>query len=105
MKTFDLDHVTRALIIATAAAWSVGAAAQGAQPAPGTPPSAQQPGTAISPTMQAAFKKADADGDGKVSRDEGAKAGMAGDKFDSLDRNRDGSLDIAEFSVSMAPTK
>lgn len=101
MKTFDLDNVARALIIATASAWSVGAAAQGAQPAqPGTPPSAQQqPGAGVSPAMQAAFKRADADGDGKVTRDEAAKAGMAADKFAALDKNGDGALDIAEFSA------
>jgi EF hand len=107
MKRFDLDNVSRALIIATATAWSMGVAAQGAQPAqpsqpsqpaqPGTP-SAQQPGTAVSPAMQAAFKRADADGDGKISRDEAAKAGMAADKFGALDKNGDGMLDIVEFS-------
>jgi EF hand len=101
MKRFHLDHVTRALIIATASAWSLGAVAQGAQPAqPGTPPAAQQPGAVISPAVQAAFKKADADGDGRVSRDEASKAGMAADKFDLFDKNKDGLLDIGEFSAA-----
>ena len=107
MKRFDPHNVTRALILATASAWSLGVAAQGAQPAqpgtppsaqPGTPPAAQQPAT-VSPAMQAAFKRADADGDGKLSRDEAAKAGMAGDKFVVLDKNNDGMLDLIEFSA------
>ncbi|MCW5664940.1 MAG: EF-hand domain-containing protein [Piscinibacter sp.] len=48
---------------------------------------------------QAAFKKADANGDGKLSKDEAAKLPKIASMFDTLDQNKDGALDLAEFSA------
>jgi len=43
------------------------------------------------------FKDADANGDGKVSKQEAQKQPELSSKFSTLDKNRDGSLDRAEF--------
>jgi len=45
------------------------------------------------------FKDADANGDGKVSKQEAQKQPELSNKFSSLDKNRDGSLDRAEFAM------
>lgn len=56
--------------------------------------------TAVDPAAaQAAFKKADANGDGKLSKDEAAKVPKIASMFDRLDQNKDGALDLAEFSA------
>ena len=48
---------------------------------------------------EAAFTKADANGDGKVSKDEAAKLPAIAAKFDMLDKDKDGSLTLAEFAA------
>ena len=45
------------------------------------------------------FKDADANGDGKVSRQEAQQQPELSNKFSTLDKNRDGSLDRAEFAM------
>lgn len=49
--------------------------------------------------VEAAFAKADANGDGKVSKDEAAKMPEMSAKFDALDRDKDGVLTLAEFAA------
>lgn len=49
--------------------------------------------------VEAAFAKADANGDGKVSKDEAAKMPEISAKFEALDRDKDGSLTLAEFAA------
>lgn len=48
---------------------------------------------------EAAFTKADANGDGKVTKDEAAKMPEMAAKFDMLDRDKDGALSLAEFAA------
>ncbi len=52
--------------------------------------------------VEAAFAKADANGDGKVSREEAAKVAAIGTKFDTLDKDKDGVLTLAEFSAGFS---
>ncbi len=49
--------------------------------------------------MEGVFSKADANDDGQLSRDEAARLGVFGERFDALDSNRDGALDLEEFAV------
>ena len=49
--------------------------------------------------LEAAFTKADANGDGKLSREEAAKVPAIAAKFDALDKDKDGALTLAEFSA------
>jgi hypothetical protein len=99
------NRITRTLVAVTAAAWALGAAAQQppAQPAPPAPRPATQPGLqpapAASPDMMAAFKKADANGDGRITRDEAEKLPGMAERFDALDKNKDGALDLGEFAA------
>ena len=50
-------------------------------------------------TIEAAFAKADANADGKLSKDEAVKLPAIAAKFDALDKNKDGALDLAEFAA------
>ena len=55
--------------------------------------------------VEAAFTKADANGDGKVSKDEAAKLPAIATKFDALDKDKDGMLSMGEFMTAFeAPT-
>ena len=64
------------------------------------------------PDPEAAFKKLDTNGDGKLSKEEflaspGAKkdAAKAGERFSKLDKNGDGSLSLDEFKAGMGGKK
>ncbi|TXC67584.1 hypothetical protein FSC37_20500 [Piscinibacter aquaticus] len=49
--------------------------------------------------VEAAFAKADANGDGKITKVEAAKMPEIAAKFDALDKDKDGSLSLAEFAA------
>ena len=82
-----LQHTLAPLTLAIAAAFSLGAMAQMKQAA------------VDRAAIEAAFTKADANGDGKLSKEEAAKLPAIAAKFDMLDKNKDGVLDLAEFAA------
>jgi RNA polymerase sigma factor (sigma-70 family) len=45
----------------------------------------------------ALMRRADRNADGKISRDEASDAGRVGGEFDTIDANKDGSIDAAEY--------
>ena len=49
--------------------------------------------------LEAAFTKADANADGKLSKEEAMAVPAVGAKFAELDKNKDGFLTLAEFST------
>jgi hypothetical protein len=49
--------------------------------------------------IEAAFTKADANADGKLSKEEAAMVPAVGAKFAELDKNKDGFLSLAEFAA------
>ena len=49
--------------------------------------------------IEGAFAKADANGDGKITKDEAVKMPEISAKFDALDKDRDGALTLAEFAA------
>jgi EF hand len=53
----------------------------------------------------AAFKKADANSDGKLSKTEAAALPAIAARFDELDADKDTFLTMAEFSAAMAAPK
>lgn len=48
---------------------------------------------------EAAFGRADANADGKLSKEEAAKLPAISAKFDDLDKNKDGALTLDEFAL------
>ena len=53
--------------------------------------------------MEAAFSRADADGDGKVSKEEAGRLPAIAVKFDLLDKDQDGTLTLSEFAAGYSP--
>ena len=56
-------------------------------------------------TAEAAFQRADADKDGKLSKAEAAKLPAVAARFDELDADKDGSLSMAEYMAGVATMK
>ncbi len=83
-------------IAALAAALPLAALAQQAQPGQPAQP-AQQP---ASSTPEIAFMRADANGDGKLSKAEAARLPAVAAKFDALDKDKDGMLSMGEYMVA-----
>jgi Ca2+-binding EF-hand superfamily protein len=79
------------LPIAAAMALSAPLAALAQNPAAPTP-------------AEATFKRVDANADGKISKEEAAAMPGLSAKFVELDRDKDGALSLAEFSVAYAAT-
>jgi len=92
--------------LAVAAALSALALAAGAQTAaaPATQAADAQQGSAAqsdSAIVKAAFKRADANNDAKLSREEAAALPAVAEKFTQLDKNSDGFIDAAEFEAGV----
>ena len=89
------------LIAALAAALPLTALAQQAQPGQPAQPG-QQPAAS---TPEVAFMRADANGDGKLSKAEAARIPSVASKFDALDKDKDGMLSMGEYMTAFeAPT-
>ncbi len=95
VKRFALQ----ALAVVTVGAAALGVQAQTTQPSPAT---GDAKGT---DAIAAAFKRADANQDGKLSREEAARIPAVADKFDQYDKDKDGQLSMEELSSSMTPAK
>lgn len=51
--------------------------------------------------LEAAFTRADANGDGSLSREEAARVPALAARFDELDNNQDGALSLEEFAAGV----
>lgn len=60
---------------------------------------------APSEASMAAFKRADADGDGKLSKAEAASFPAIGERFAALDKDGDGFLSATEFAAAFDAVK
>ncbi|WP_310461888.1 EF-hand domain-containing protein [Sphaerotilus sp.] len=55
------------------------------------------PSTTAQQTPESAFKRADANADNKLSKEEAARMPAIAAKFNELDKDKDGSLSMEEF--------
>lgn len=95
MKAFTRSTLTACFASAAVlagTAWAQTQAAAGAKPADKS-------------AVEAAFKRADANGDGKLSKEESARLPEVQANFDTLDKDKDGSLSMAEFMAAFEAPK
>jgi Ca2+-binding EF-hand superfamily protein len=86
-KQPTLSPTLRGMAAGTLFVMSVGAAAQ-------------TPAAPTSETVGLAFQRADGNGDGKLSPDEASRLPAIAEKFDALDKDRDGYLSLDEFAAA-----
>ena len=72
--------------------------AQSTQSTQSKDPAADQQAVGNKAAFESAFKRADTNGDGKISREEAAKLPGIAARFDELDKNKDGVLTPDELS-------
>jgi len=99
VRSLDLSLVRRArqVIAVTAVGFAVAGAAFAQTPA--TTPSGQSDAATAA---QSAFKRLDANKDGKLSKEEVSRNPSVAAKFEAWDQDKDGSLSVDEFSAGYA---
>jgi hypothetical protein len=105
MQTHQLPlfprHGRHLLAVSLVATGALLAASQAlAQMAPTPEPAKVAP--AVPENVAAAFKRADTNADGKLSKEEAAAMPAVAAKFDEADKDKDGFLSLAEFAAAMA---
>ena len=91
--------IARSILLTSALAFGLPLAAQAqmtGQQQPTQP--AQTPQERMTP--EGAFKRADTNGDGKLSKEEAARMPAISARFAELDKDKDGSLSMAEFMAA-----
>lgn len=96
-----MTHSTRALAVAAALALSGASSGLFAQSGAGYP--SESPGTAGAPAgigggMSDRFDTLDRDRDGTISKREASRDGSVAASFATLDASKDGKLDLGEFA-------
>lgn len=81
---------TAAIIALSSTAWGVSAQ------------TAAEPSAKEKTALEAAFTRADANADNKLSKEEASRLPAISARFADLDKNKDGALSIAEFAVGYA---
>ena len=100
-RSLDFTMLRQAHRIAALTLASAFIAAPMLSQAQSTPSAAPQQGGAKMSAADA-FKAADANGDGKLSKEELAAVPSMASKFDAIDKDKDGSISMAEFTAAYA---
>ena len=88
----QLLNRTAAIVALSSAAFGVSAQTAGTDPAAAGKDKERA-------AVESAFKRADANSDGKLSKEEAARLPAISAKFAQLDTDKDGTLSAAEFAV------
>jgi len=101
VRSLDLSLIRRArqVIAVTATGFAMAGAALAQTPA--TTPSGQSD---VAAAAQSAFKRLDANKDGKLSKEEVTRNPSVAAKFEAWDQDRDGALSLDEFSAGYGAT-
>jgi EF hand len=98
-----MKALTRSTLTAGLASLALLAGSAWAQQAAGA--GAKDKGGADKSAIEAAFKRADSNGDGKLSKEESARLPEVQANFDTLDKDKDGNLSMAEFMAAFEAPK
>jgi hypothetical protein len=100
-----MKALTRSTLTAGFASLALLAGSAWAQQAAGGGAAAKDKGGADKSAIEAAFKRADSNGDGKLSKEESARLPEVQANFETLDKDKDGSLSMAEFVAAFEAPK
>lgn len=89
----------RSLLACASLATLLAAAAFGVGAQTSTAPAAEPPAAKDKAVVEGAFTRADSDGDGKLTKEEAARLPSVGTKFEELDKDKDGNLNLQEFGT------
>ena len=102
IRSLDTSMLQRAQRIAAVTLASLAFGAPVLSQAQAAAPGAMQQAAAGDKAAADAFKRADANQDGKLSKEEAARMPAIAAKFDELDKDKDGSLSLDEFMAGYA---
>jgi hypothetical protein len=96
-----MTKTLRSTALTLVAALPLAVFAQAGQPAQPAQPG-QQPAAS---TPEITFMRADTNGDGKLSKAEAARLTQVAQKFDALDKDKDGALSMSEYMAAFDAPK
>jgi hypothetical protein len=102
----SLPAKARQIIEVTATSLALGVAGTAWAQSPPSPAATPSPKAAMpDPAVEAAFKRADVNADGKLSSSEATAIPALDARFGELDKDKDGMLTMTEFSAGVSVRK
>jgi EF hand len=102
VRSIDSTLLQRAQRVVALTLASLALGAPALSQAQAADPARQQQAAAGDKAASDAFKRADANQDGKLSKEEAARMPAIAAKFDDLDKDKDGALSMDEFMAGYA---
>lgn len=103
-KPYILKPTLRGMAAGSLLGFGLSLSAQ-AQTAPAAAPAEPAAKETTAEAAEAAFRRADANSDGRLSRQEAAALPAVAEKFAEIDRDKDGAISMAEYMAAVAPPR